>query len=81
MIIFGLSRSWARDFGRAWERFPGNPDRQRAADLNNNFRGREIGVAIARGTRSLDRALAQASILIETMVCNRSPRLNFDFEV
>lgn len=79
MIIDGLPAEWVTEFGRQWEIWPGNPEKAKIADLQNNAVGRRVGAGIAVSGLDPDAAMQKADIYVANMVRNHGPDLNFDF--
>lgn len=75
MMMSGIPRGWATRFGMEWERFPGNPNDQRKADIHNNSRGRQVGAAMRRNGYGISAAEQHLYILVRS----RSSAFNYDF--
>ncbi|MGH9000917.1 MAG: DUF6973 domain-containing protein [Acidimicrobiia bacterium] len=79
MMIEGLPEQWVEEFGEQWEIWPGNRDKARIADLENNAFGRRVGRSLANVGLGPGGAMQQAEVLISNMVRSHGPDLNFDF--
>lgn len=79
MIIDGLPADWVTEFGKQWEIWPGNNEKAKVADLQNNAVGRRVGAGIAASGLDLDTAMQKAEVYVANMVRNHGPDLNFDF--
>lgn len=79
MIIDGMPADWVTEFGEQWEIWPGNSDKARIADLQNNGVGRRVGAGIASTGFDPTTAMKKAEIFVANMVRSRGPDLNFDF--
>jgi hypothetical protein len=79
MIVDGMPAAWVTEFGEQWEIWPGNSDKARSADLQNNAVGRRVGTGIARMGFDSPTAMKKAEIFVANMVRNRAPDLNFDY--
>lgn len=78
MIIDGMPADWVTDFGEQWEVWPGNSEKAKIADLQNNAVGRRVGAGIARMGFDPATAMKRAETYVANMVRSRGPDLNFD---
>lgn len=79
MMIDGMPADWVTQFGEQWEIWPGNRERAKKADLENNAFGRRVGTGIAAAGLPAPVAMRRAETYVQNMVRNRGKDLNFDF--
>lgn len=70
MIIDGMPTDWVAEFGEQWEIWPGNSEKARLADLQNNAVGRRVGAGVAGMGFDPATAMKKAEILAANMVRN-----------
>jgi hypothetical protein len=79
MIIDGMPADWVTEFGEQWEIWPGNSEKAKVADLQNNAVGRRVGAGVASMGFDPATAMKKAEVLVANMVRNHGTDLNFDF--
>lgn len=62
LLTINIDRSWANNWTKAHEEFPGNPPQEKLMDLRNNLNGQQIGIAYQTDDRSKSGCLAATKV-------------------